>query len=200
MSSARFFGIILFSASLYAQIPAAPETPAAQELHDAHANPMIGRARVPVTASGEALIADEAPKHSANKPISGIVSLRELEHRIPEKALRQAYEAQQYARANDFPKAIAKFEGAIRIYPPYRDAHLNLGVVFARAGRGAEARAEFQKALDIGPPAAPIYIDLALASLALHRYRDAETFARQALELDPANSLAQRSLEYASSH
>jgi tetratricopeptide (TPR) repeat protein len=151
-------------------------------------------------APGGAPLVLDLPDRTANKPISGFVSLRDSEHPIPKKAIREAYEAQQLARASDFPKAIAKLEKAIRIYPAYRDAHLNLGVQYARAGRSAEARAEFQKALNIGPPAAPIYADLSLTSLGLHQYREAEAFARKALELDPANSSAQRALQYASTH
>jgi tetratricopeptide (TPR) repeat protein len=153
-----------------------------------------------VTASGETSVVEQAPKSSAHKPASGIVSLRELHHPVPKKAMREAYEAQQFARAGNLPKAIAKFEKAIRIGPAYRDAHLNLGVLYARAGRTADARGEFQKALDIGPPAAPLYTGLAITSLALRQYREAGTFARKALELDPASSSAQQALGYASAH
>ena len=140
------------------------------------------------------------PESSAAKPISGVVSLRQLEHPIDKKAIKEAYEAQQYERANNLPKAIAKLERAIQIAPEFRDAHLNLGVQYVRVGRTAAARVEFQKALDIGPPAAQIYADLALTSLAVREFREAETFARKALELDPANSGAQRALAYASAH
>lgn len=247
MSTARFFGIICFSASLYAQFSAVPGVSVTGELrshgeaasndllveiYDARTNQMIERApvnrgqfeldNVPVgsytvrlvTAPGEAPIVEEyhqfepggaplvldLPERASDKPISGFVSLHDLEHPIPKKALRDAYEAQQFARANNLPKAIAKLEDAIRIYPPYRDAHVNLGAEYARAGRIADARAEFQKALDIGPPVSPIYADLALTSLALHQNREAEEFARKALELDPANAGAQKVLESALTH
>jgi TPR repeat/Tetratricopeptide repeat len=166
-----------------------------------------------VTAPGEAPIVEEyhefqpggaplvldLPERNEVRPISGVVSLRELEHPIPKKAMKKAYEAEKYARAKNFPKAIANLEEAIRIDPSYRDAHLNLGVQYARVGRTADARAEFQKALEIGPPAAPIYVDLAITSVALRRYGEAETLARKALELDPANSSAQLLLQRASS-
>lgn len=142
----------------------------------------------------------ELPERSVNKPISGFVSLRDLQHPIPKKALREAYQAQQLSRANQLPKAIAKLENAIHMAPAFRDAHLNLGVDYARIGRIADAHTEFQRALDIGPPAAPIYADLALSSVALHQFREAEAFARKALELDPGNSGAQRTLQFALSH
>ncbi len=135
------------------------------------------------------------PQSQAAQPISGVVSLHDLEHPIPEKALRAAYEAQQFSNAHNTAKAIAKLEKAIRIDPSYRDAHCNLGVLYARAGRPADARAEFQKALSIGPPAAPIYVDLALSSVAAGEIQAAQALARKALELDPANGGAQQILD-----
>jgi tetratricopeptide (TPR) repeat protein len=247
VSAARFFGIICFSASLYAQFSAAPGVSVTGELrshgdtasneflveiYDARTNHMIERVpvnrgqfeldNVPVgsytirlvTAPGEAPIVEEfhqfepggaplvldLPERASDKPISGIVSLRDLEHPIPQKALREAYEAQQFARANNLPKAIAKLESAIRIYPAYRDAHVNLGAEYARAGRIADARAEFQKALDIGPPVSAIYADLALISVALHQNREAEEFARKSLELDATNPTARKVLGAVAQH
>jgi Flp pilus assembly protein TadD len=130
-------------------------------------------------------------------PISPLVSLRELQHTVPKKALREAYAAQRLSNAGRIPQAIAKLEEAVRLDPAYRDAHCNLGVLYARIGRIADARTEFQKALEIGPPAAPIYADLALASVASGEFMAAGTFARQALALDPADKAAQRVLKHA---
>jgi tetratricopeptide (TPR) repeat protein len=123
-----------------------------------------------------------------------------LEHPIPKKALREAYEAQKLAHSNKLPAAIAKLEDAIRICPAYRDAHVNLGAEYARVGRVGDAVAEFQEALNIGPPVSAIYVDLGLTSLALREYGEAAAFARKALELDPANAGAQKVLESALTH
>ena len=162
------------------------ETPIVEEFHQ-------------FEPGGGPLILD-LPERAANKPISGLVSLRDLQHPVPKKAIREAFEAQQFSRDNNLPKAIAKLENAIRMAPNFRDAHLNLGVEYTRVGRIADARAQFQKALDIGPPASPIYTDLALTSLALGQHREAEAFARKALELDPANGNAQKALQNALQH
>lgn len=129
-----------------------------------------------------------------------VVSLRELEHPIPYKAMREAYQAQKLANANRTAESIARFEKAIRIYPQYRDARVDLGVEYARAGRLAEARGEFQKALDIGPPVPAIYFDLALSALAFNDDREAEAQARKALALDPAHQGAKRILEHMLTH
>jgi tetratricopeptide (TPR) repeat protein len=211
VSKIRFFGMICFAASvistmLFSTTMHAQSLDPGLDINDRHRQ--FDPALVPVgshsiellSASGETALVEQAPQPSANQPISGIVSLRDLQHPVPKKAIKEAHEAEQFARAGDLPKAIAKFEKAIRIHPAYRDAHLDLGVQYARVGRAADARAEFEKALDIGPPAAPIYADLALTSLGLHRYQEAQTFAQKALALDPANMAAQQALGYASAH
>jgi len=237
VSAIRFFGILCFSAALYAQYGASPgvnvtgelrshgdtgSTEFVVEVYDTRTNAVIDRAPVTngrfelehvpvgsysvrlVTTPGTAPLVEEyyefepggaplvldLPERATSQPISGLVSLHELEHPVSKKAIQEAYAAQQFARTNDFPKAIAKLEKAIRIDPAYRDAHVNLGVQYTRVGRTADARTEFQKALDIGPPSAPIYADLALISLAFHQNQEAASYAQKALELDPANSAA----------
>lgn len=149
---------------------------------------------------GGAPLVLDLPERPSDKPISGFVALRDLQHPIPKKALHDAYQAQQFAQDHDLPKAIAKLEDAIRICPEYRDAHINLGVQFAHLGRIADAHAEFEKALDIGPPAAAIYGNLALTSLGLRQPQEASTFAHKALELDPENSVAQLVLKNLPTH
>jgi tetratricopeptide (TPR) repeat protein len=137
----------------------------------------------------------QLPEKREPRPISGTVSLRELEHPIPIKALRAASDGHRYAQSNEPEKAIAKLEQAVRIDPSFRDAHSDLGVQYAVAGRFAEAQAEFQKALAIGPPAAAIYANLALTSVAFGRRSDAEAFTRKALQADPQNSVALKLLQ-----
>jgi Tfp pilus assembly protein PilF len=175
--TARFLGILCFSAVLYAQMPQG-QMPQGDFRH-LHIN------------DEASVLPDwlESPSPE-REPISGVVSLRELQHPVSKKAIRAAYQAQQFTDAHNIPKAIAKLEKAIRIDPSYRDAHCNLGVLYARMGRITDARAELQKALDIGPPAAQIYADLALTSAAVGEFRQAQAFAQKALDLDPGNGAA----------
>lgn len=221
MSTIKLFGIICFSAFLFsthlpAQLTLPPGVTPADEspehaivdpyqgrvMGDPRSIPLLGASRespmgeaIRQFESGDATAAPDWPDTSANHPISGVVSLHELEHPVPKKAIREAHEAERFSRNHDIPKAIAKLENAIRIDPSYRDAHVNLGVQYARSGRVADADAEFKKALDIGPPVASLYANEAVTSLVLHRIQDAETFARKALELDRANSAAQHVLQ-----
>jgi tetratricopeptide (TPR) repeat protein len=184
----RFFGIILLSVSLHAQISAAAPR--------ATAGPF---STTLMTASGEVPLGGDFQPFTSNPttPARPVVSIRELQNPIPKKARREAYQAQQFSRANQLAKAIAKLEQAIRIAPRYRDAHVNLGVQYARVGRPGDARSEFQKALDVGPPMAVIYSNLAFAYLDLNQAQQAEAAARKALELEPTDSVAQSALELA---
>lgn len=202
MFTFRFLPVLIFFASLHAQYSAAPpaDDPAELRHFEQNRRPESPFAGSLMTASGEAPLLDEVLGHSDSKPISGVVALRDLQHPVSKKALRQAFDAQRYARANEIPKAIAKLEKAIQIDPSYRDGHLNLGVQYSRVGRIADARAQFQKALEIGPPIAPIYLDLALASLALHQRQEAASFAQKTLQLDPANLTARLVLQNVSQH
>jgi tetratricopeptide (TPR) repeat protein len=206
VSTIQFFALVCFSTSLNAQLPLSQSAPDYTN-GNARSTPIM-------SASGENPIGDESrefepgnsplvlswPGHSSAGATANVVSLHDLEHPIPQKAIREAYEAQQLAHSNNIAKAIAKLEHAIRLAPSYRDAHANLGVQYARMGRAPDARAEFQKAIDIGPPIAPVYADMALVSLSLHLSQEADIFAHKALELDPSNRAAQRVLEFVPTH
>jgi tetratricopeptide (TPR) repeat protein len=206
VSKIQYFAILCLSTSLYAQLPLSENTWNYTN-GGAYSGPLL-------SASGENPIGNESrefepgnsplvlnwPGHSSAVAAANVVSLHDLEHPIPQKAIREAYEAQQLAHSNNIPKAIAKLEHAIRLAPSYRDAHVNLGVQYARLGRANEARAEFQKAIDIGPPIAPVYANMALVSIGLHLTQEAETLAHKALELDPRNRAAQRVLQFVPTH
>lgn len=133
----------------------------------------------------------QLPARAANHPISGMVSLHELQHPPSKRAVRAAVEAQRFSQAKDFPRAIEKLEEAVRSDPEFRVAHINLGAQYAHTGRIADALAEFRHALEIGPPDAIIYSNLAWAHLALRQPIEAEAFARKAVALDPSNAKAQ---------
>ncbi len=134
------------------------------------------------------------------KPISGVVSLRQLQHPPSKKAIRLFQEARRYSQAHDTAKAIGKLEEAIQIAPSFTEAHQNLGVQYARSGRTAEAMTQFETALEIGPPDAKAYSNLGWCYVRLRQYREAENLARRALSLDPNNGPARTLLQVASNH
>ena len=94
MSTRLFIGILCFSAALSAQIPPDPRAIQPFEFGPTSAESAPGLPAVP-----------DSPEPPEPKPISGVVSLRELQHPVSKKALRAAYEAQQLANARNIPKA-----------------------------------------------------------------------------------------------
>ena len=162
-----------------------------------------------VTGPGEEPLLDESrqlgqfnlpltldlPARPTTKPVTSTVSLWELQHPVPKKALHAFDQARRYSREHDTSKATAKLEEAIRIDADFREAHINLGVQYARARRFAEALAQLETALKLGPPVAALYSNLAWIQAALHQYPEAAASARQALGLDPEIAAAKELLD-----
>jgi tetratricopeptide (TPR) repeat protein len=142
----------------------------------------------------------DLPEQPTSKPVSGTVSLRQLQHPPSKKALRAFIDSQRYSEAHDMSNAVAKLEEAIRIAPDFREAHINLGVQYARAKRYPDALAQLQTALEIGPREAMIYANLAWVHAALQQFPEAESLARKALALEPGNASAQYLLKHTLAH
>jgi len=141
----------------------------------------------------------ELSERAPARPISGVVSLRQLQHPPSKKAIRLFLEAQRYSQAHDTQKAIGKLEEAIRIEPAFGEAHQNLGVQYARSGRTMEAMRQFETALEIGPPDAKAYSNLGWCYARLGQFHEAQDLARKALSLDRDNGPARTLLQVASS-
>jgi hypothetical protein len=135
----------------------------------------------------------DLPERLQAKPVSGLVSVRQLQHPPSKKAVKAFHEAERFSQAHDIPRAVEKLQLAIKIEPFFREAHLNLGAQYARSAHYPEAMMELQTALDIGPPDPKAYTNLAFCSFRLGQFRDAENFATKALALDP-NSAAARTI------
>jgi len=142
----------------------------------------------------------ELSERGQAQPISGVVSVRQLQHPPSKRAVRLFLEAQRYLQADDTRIAIAKLEEAIRIAPSFGEAHQNLGVQYARSGRTMEAMKQFEIALEIGPPDAKAYSNLGWCYVRLGQFHEARDLARKALSLDRDNGPARTLLQVASSH
>jgi tetratricopeptide (TPR) repeat protein len=124
------------------------------------------------------------------RPVSGTVSVKQLQVRVPKKAFQAFVKAQHFSEAGRTSQAIAELQRAIALDPGWRDAHSNLGAQFTRTGRWEEALAEFREALRIGPASASVCTNLAAVLLAMHRVAESEAAVRQALKLDAADPKA----------
>ncbi len=128
---------------------------------------------------------------AGEKPVTGTISARHLEHRVPSKALRELREEEKAIHHGDLPDSIAHLRRALEIDPEYMEAHNNLGVRYMSAGELDKAETEFRKAAALDPAATPVLLNWASVLFNLERYDQAETQARQALTREPSSSRAQ---------
>ena len=131
------------------------------------------------------------PQREKSQPVSGTVSVQELQKRVPKKAWQAFLKAQQYSQASQTDQAIAALRRAIKVYPGWRDAHSNLGVQLLRAGRTDDAVAELREAIRLGPPTALLYTNLGAALATSQHLEEGESAVHLALKLDPADGKAQ---------
>ena len=124
------------------------------------------------------------PSHSVSRPGSGTVSVRELQHPIPEKAVRAFLAAQHYTESGRELDAVRQLERALKLYPDYADARCNLGVEYVHLGRHREALEQFEKAAASSAPSAKVLANLAYSLCLVGRLQDAEQSARRAVEID----------------
>jgi len=155
---------------------------------------------LPLMDGSGSLVIPELSSHDPAGPISGVVSVQQLRHPAPKKAMQAMREAVRYEQEHNTTKTIEKLELAVRIDPLFREAQTNLGAQYVHAGRLDEAVPHFQKAYEAGPPDPITCANLAWAYTHLREWREAEAMARKALELSPGNPKAEKILKYASAH
>jgi tetratricopeptide (TPR) repeat protein len=131
---------------------------------------------------------DSAPANSSGG--GGVVSLAELQHKVPGKAAKEFEKAGKAVRKGDEAGAIAHLQKAIEIDPGYVQAYNNLGARYLRAQQFDKAAAEFEKALELDRNFQPAAVNLGLTDIALQRFSDAEKYARQAIRLDATSNRA----------
>jgi tetratricopeptide (TPR) repeat protein len=102
--------------------------------------------------------------------------------KAPAKAVKQFEEGKQLLRRKKPEDAARSFEAAIRIYPEYADAWMNLGLLAVQGSDLLTAARDLDESLrvDAGVSFQACYSD-ALVNLMLKRYDVAERSARQAL-------------------
>jgi Tfp pilus assembly protein PilF len=137
---------------------------------------------------------DNAPAPAGGSAGGGVVSLAELQHKVPGKAAKEFEKASKAARKGDNEAAIAHLQKAIEIDPGYIQAYNNLGARYLRAQEYDKAAEEFLRALELDPNCQPAASNLGFTYIALQRYSDAEQYARRAVDLDATSNRARFAL------
>ena len=121
--------------------------------------------------------------HASNPKGPGKISARELG--IPGKAqdamqkgMRLLYEK------SDYSGAIAEFQRALKAYPNYYEAEMQMGMAYMKLGDASSAEQVLHKSLEMNSEYGDAYGALALLLCNEKRFEDAEPAARKAVELD----------------
>lgn len=104
------------------------------------------------------------------------------------KAAKQAFERGLKLSTEGNPEAsLAKLQEAVRIFPPYFEAHLALGNHFLKAGLFEPAIAELDKAREVNPNDERLYQSFGLILLQQKNYAMAIAIFAEASRLNPTN-------------
>jgi len=126
----------------------------------------------------------------ATEPVGQTVSLWQLQHTPPKRALRAMAKALDLARKGAHQRAVAELEEAIALDPEFAAAHSNLGVQYALLGQNERAIAEFRCAAELNPSSAIFQSNLACVLIWMRQFQEAEKSARLAVRLDNSNPIA----------
>ncbi len=119
---------------------------------------------------------------------SAIITLHQLAHEAPGKAMKEYQRALKAEDRGDRQAAIEHLQKAIRIDPEFCAARNDLGANYLFTNHIDLAIEQLNKTIAIDPHAAMPYSNLAVAFLMQNRLDDAERAARQEVDLDRAGT------------
>ena len=120
---------------------------------------------------------------SGDKPGTGTVSISQLKHKPPSKAVRDYERAQARFEKGDLSGSAESLERAIALDPEYMEAHNNLGSRYMLLGKIDQALVEFRRAAELDSNAQLVLVNLAVALLHNRQFAEAEKTAREAMRL-----------------
>jgi hypothetical protein len=130
------------------------------------------------------------PNEEKPRPVSGTISVKQLQHPPTRKAYEALLAAQRFAEAGDNEKAVDTIERAIAISPDYADAWVNLGARHIGMGRYREAIVETRHAIELAGPSSMTLDNIAFAQSMLGSQAEARQSAEEALRLKPDDAHA----------
>lgn len=139
------------------------------------------------STAGVGVLSLRLPESKHEQPVSGVVSIQELQHHPPKAASKAFRESLKKAGKGDSAASMALLERAVELDPHFVAALNNLGVRYIRAGRYADAAAAFRRALEVSSRDPMLHANLAQALLFLKQYSAAEATARAGLSIDPTD-------------
>lgn len=116
---------------------------------------------------------------------AGTVTLHQLTHKIPKKAVKEYEHATKAQLHGDRDTAIEHLSKAVAIDPQFWEALNNLGVNLALTNRMDLGIEQLRKAIAVDPHAPVAYANLSVAFFQERKFADAEQAARQNAAINP---------------
>jgi len=172
--------------------------------------PGVGRGRFQLTAEGDGInfetttVYAEIPAFgSAPQSFTQDIQLRPISHKpaaqpgvvnafnqnVPEAAKQAFTVGMKLAEEGKTEPAIENFRNAIKIFPEYFDAHLQLGNIFLKAEQFNEAIAELDLARQVNPNDERCYQSFGLLLMKQRNFGMAVAIFAEAARLNPANPM-----------
>lgn len=122
------------------------------------------------------------PEDKAERPVSELVSVRRLKHKIPKEAKKAFVKSVQLSEKGDDDACLDYLKRATELDPEYMEAFNNLGARYMKAGKHQQALTAFQRAMELDPSATLVQINASAALMALGDFRSAETTLRRVVQ------------------
>ena len=136
-----------------------------------------------ITADEKELFDELIPQIQAN-PTQAIATLTQAI--TPESSAALEFTlGNLYVQANDYPKGATQYRAAIKKFPDFQRAHMNLGVVLIQMNQHVEAQKELARTLELGGEDGNIYGLLGYCHLISENYLSAEAAYSKALLFSP---------------
>ena len=119
------------------------------------------------------------------KPVSGSVSVKQLQHPPSAKAVQAFTTAMRFSESGKYARATEELEKAVRLSPEFAQAYTNLAAQHIRGGQFEQAVAESKRAMELAAANPKDLCNMAVALWSLNRIPEALAAAERALALDP---------------
>ena len=123
------------------------------------------------------------------KPLQPAGVVNAFTQNVPADARQSLEQGLKLIDAGKSEEAIEKFQHALRIFPKYFEAHLQLGNLFLKSGRPADAIAELDLAREINPNDERTYQSFGLLMMSQKNYGMAVAIFAEAGRLNPQNPM-----------
>ena len=127
------------------------------------------------------------PKPASVTPRAGVVSA--FSQTVPPAARGKLDQARKKMAAGETDAALALMREAIKLFPEYFEAHLDLGNALLQVGRLEEAIGELDRARQIDPSDERAYQSFGLLLMRQQKYAVAVAVFAEAARLNPANPM-----------